>query len=420
MVEKALTAEQAKLYRLIWNRFVACQMTPAQWDATGIMLERGDQPTGAVFRATGRVLVFDGFYRLAGAPQASDEQTLPDLKEDQSVRPFSIDAEQVFSSPPSRFGEASLIKTLEAEGIGRPSTYASIINVIQQRGYVELLDRRFHSTPTGEVVTDKLKEAFPQLMDVGYTREMEAELDKIAYHDMDWIKMLQQFYGPFSEALEHAHETMKHAKAETQPAPYKCPKCGSKTVYRFGKNGMFLSCGSYPECDYAAPIDRDGHALMPEKVNVACPEDSSPMILRTGRFGKFLASVNYPQVKCVVNLDKKGAIKYPAPPPVVTDLKCEKCGSPLNLRRGKRGPWLGCSTFPKCRGRMAWNKLEDAQKKSLEIRLLEHERENPQVVIRMLDGTQIPEGTPIADLLIPGGVQPLEIPPDAAPLGEAA
>jgi DNA topoisomerase-1 len=144
------------------------------------------------------------------------------------------------------------------------------------------------------------------------------------------------------------------------------------------------------------------------------------MILRTGRFGKFLASVNYPQIKCVVNLDKKGAIKYPAPPPVVTDLKCEKCASPLNLRRGKRGPWLGCSTFPKCRGRMAWNKLDDAQKKALEISLLEHERENPQVVIRTLDGTQIPEGTPITDLLIPGGVQPLEIHPDAAPRCEAA
>jgi DNA topoisomerase-1 len=414
-LEKTLTPEQAKLYRLIWNRFVACQMMPAEWDATAVLLERDDQPTAAVFKATGRVLVFDGFYKTTGVPHASDEQTLPDLSENQRLMPFSLEPEQTFTSPPPRFGEASLIKTLEAEGIGRPSTYASIINVIQQRGYVELADRRFHATPTGEVVTDKLLEAFPQLMDVGYTREMEGELDKIAYHNMDWIKMLEQFYGPFAEALEHAHETMKHAKAETQPAPYKCPRCGSRTVYRFGKNGMFLSCGTYPACDYAAPIDREGRPLLPERVNVACPEDGSPMILRTGRFGKFLASVNYPEIKCVVNLDKKGAIKYPAPPPVRTDLKCEKCGSPLNLRRGKRGPWLGCSTFPKCRGRMAWTKVDEATQKKLMALLEESERANPQVVIHTLDGRQIPEGTPVTELTIPGGVQQLEIHPDTLP-----
>src|SRR5262249_38954110 len=152
----------------------------------------------------------------------------------------------------------------------------------------------------------------------------------------------------------------------TQPAPYMCPKCGSTTAYRFGKNGRFLSCTAYPKCEYAAPIDRDGRPLLPEKVNIACPEDGSQMILRSGRFGKFLASVNYPATKFVINLDKKGNIKYPAPPPVRTELKCEKCGSPMNLRRGKRGPWLGCSTFPKCRGRLAWAKVDPAVQKTLE------------------------------------------------------
>src|SRR5207247_10038059 len=171
--------------------------------------------------------------------------------------------------------------------------YASMTQVIQDRVYVEQVDRRFHATATGEVVTDKLIEAFPQLLDVGYTREMEKELDQIAYHDMDWIAMLEQFYGPFAEALEHAHETMKHAKAETRPAPYACPRCGSRTMYRFGKNGMFLSCASYPKCDYAAPINREGVPLLPERVNVSCPEDGSPMVLRTGRFAKFLASITY-------------------------------------------------------------------------------------------------------------------------------
>ncbi len=412
-LEGALSPDQHKLYRLIWNRFVACQMTPAQWDATAILLERADQPTGAVFRTTGRVLVFDGFYRVTSVPTSSDEQTLPDLTENQQLAPFSIQPQQNFTSPPPRYSEASLIKTLEAEGIGRPSTYASIIKVIQDRGYVEQIDRRFHATPTGEVVTDKLLEAFPQLMDLGYTRDMEAELDRIAEHELDWIDMLNQFYAPFSEALEHAHETMKHAKAESQPAPYACPNCGSRTVYRFGKNGLFLSCGSYPKCEYAAPIDREGRPQLPEKVNVACPEDGSPMVLRTGRFGKFLASVNYPQVKCVVNLDKQGRIKYPTPPAFTTDLQCEKCGSPLNLRRGKRGPWLGCSAFPKCKGRLAWSKLDPQQQQALEAALERHERQHPQVVVHTLDGKVIPEGTPISELTIPGGVQELAIHPDA-------
>jgi DNA topoisomerase-1 len=412
-IQGALTPEQYKLYRLIWNRFVACQMVPAQWDSTAVLLERADKPTGAVFKTTGRVLVFDGFYRATGVPTSSDEQTLPELAEKQKLTPFSIDPEQLFTSPPPRYSEASLIKILEAEGIGRPSTYASIIKVIQDRGYVEQVDRRFQATATGEVVTDKLIEGFPQLLDVGYTRLMEKELDQIAYHDMDWIDMLEEFYEPFKKALESAHETMKHAKAETQPAVYACPKCGSHTVYRFGKNGRFLSCGSYPKCDYAAPIDREGHALLPEKVNVACPEDGSPMILRTGRFGKFLASVNYPAIKCVVNLDKKAQLKYPSTPPVRTELTCEKCGSPLNLRRGKRGPWLGCSTFPKCKGRMAWTKLEPDVQKKLEAALEEHEKHNPQVVVRSLTGEIIPEGTPISQLSLPGGVQELAIHPDA-------
>lgn len=413
-LEGALTADQARLYRLIWNRFVSCQMVAAQWDSTTVLMERSDKPTGAVLKTTGRVLVFEGFYRATGIPTASDEQTLPEFKEKQSLAPFGVEVEQTFTSPPPRYSEASLIKKLEEEGIGRPSTYASIINVIQDREYVEQVDRRFFATPMGEVVTEKLIEAFPQLLDVGYTRLMEKELDQVAYHDMDWIDMLTEFYGPFVDALEHAHENMKHAKAETQPARYACPKCGSKTVYRFGKNGMFLSCSTYPACDYAAPIDREGHPMLPERVNVACPEDGSPMILRTGRFGKFLASVNYPDVKFVVNLDKKEQIKYPSPKALkIEELKCEKCGSAMNLRRGKRGPWLGCSTFPKCKGRMPFTKLEEPVQAKLVKALEEHEASNPQIIVKDLSGKVIPEGTPIADLTVAGGVQELAIHPDA-------
>jgi DNA topoisomerase I len=417
---QALTPDQLKLYDLIWRRFVASQMAPAQWDATAVLLERKDRKTGAVLKATGRVLAFDGFYRVMGVPTASEEQTLPALAQGQRAAPFGIDAEQKFSSPPPRYTEASLVKTLESEGIGRPSTYASIISVIQDRKYVEQLDRRFYATDLGEVVSDKLQEAFPDLMDVGYTRTMEAQLDKIEEQSADWVAMLHEFYGPFAQALESAHDVMTHAKAETQGAIYKCPKCGSRTEYRFGRNGRFLSCTAYPECDYSAPIDRKGRPLLPELVDVTCPEDGSAMELRNGRFGPFLASVDYPRTTYVINLDKRGGLKLPVPPPLATDLPCPKCSAPLNLRRGKRGPWLGCSTFPKCRGRQAWSSLDAAQQELLERELEVHERKNPVPVITRRDGTPLAEGTPIVSLVIPGGVAELELHPEAVADAPAA
>ena len=197
---------------------------------------------------------------------------------------------------------------------------------------------------------------------------------------------------------------MTHAKAESQPAVYGCPKCGARTAYRFGKNGRFLSCTTYPDCDYSAPIDREGRPLLPERVDVVCPDDGSDMELRSGRYGRFLASVNYPRTSYVINLDKKGGLKYPSRPPLGTELECPKCGSPLNLRRGKRGPWLGCSRFPKCRGRTAWNKLEEAEREGLEQALDEHEKANPVPAITRKDGSLIQEGTPVRGLLLPGRV----------------
>lgn len=412
-IRAALSEEQYKLYKLIWDRAVASQMTPALWDSTGVNLERVDQPTGAVIRATGRVLAFDGYLRVTGLP-ASEEQTLPALREGQVVGAFAIEPEQRFSSPPPRYSEASLVKTLEAEGIGRPSTYASIIQVIQDRKYVEQVERRFHATHLGEVVTDKLIEAFSSLMNVGYTRSMEAELDKIEDDGADWVAMLGRFYGDFKTSLESAHEQLTHAKAESEPAVYACPKCGGRTCYRFGKNGRFLSCTRYPECDYAAPINRDGVPLLPERVDIVCPEDSSEMELRKSRFGPFIASLRYPETKYVVNLDKKSGIKVPAPPPLLVDELCEKCGAQLNLRTGKRGPWLGCSRFPKCRGRMAWAKLGEPRQAELTALLAAHERKHPAVVLRRRDGSVIADGTPVASLLIESGVAALVVHPEVA------
>lgn len=402
--------DQRKLYKLIWSRFVACQMTPSKWHRTEIFFEREDEKTGATFRVSGRTLAFDGFYKASGIPSSDTEQILPDLSKGEDIFPFDITQKQNFSSPPSRYSEASLIKKLESEGIGRPSTYASIIDVIQYRNYVEKIERSFHPTDLGEVVTEKLIEAFPILMGVDYTRSLEERLDSVASGDTDWVAMLHDFYGRFSKRLEVAYEEMSHAKAEMQPAIYKCPECGSKTAYRFGKNGRFLTCASYPDCKYAAPIDRQGRPLLPERVDVACPEDGSPMEKRSGRFGPFLASINYPEVKTVVNLDKKGGIKYPTPPALLVEsLKCEKCESPMNLRNGKRGPWLGCSTFPKCKARMSWKTLDEDVIRDLEVALEKHELSNPQVMVNTLSGNIIPEGTPVDDLIIEGGVVELEI-----------
>ena len=406
-IEKSLKPDQARLYRLIWERFVACQMTPAEWDATTVLIEGGRDPgRPCVFRASGRTLVFDGYYRVAGVPLSGDELVLPEgLVEDEALHPFDLRAQQRFSSPPARYSEASLIKTLESEGIGRPSTYASIIGVIQDRRYVEQIDRRFYATDLGEVVTDKLIEAFPELMDVGYTREMESKLDRVEDEHLDWIRMLEEFYGPFKSKLDEASESLTHAKAEVEPAPeeYRCEKCGSTLVYRFGKNGRFLSCARYPDCEYACPCDRQGRPRPAEFVDVRCPTTGEPMIRKTGRFGPFLTTLaregESASDRPILNIDKQGRVTAPSPPPLETDLPCPACESPLNLRRGIRGPWLGCSRFPKCKGRGKWPELDEATQKELERRLEAHLREHPIPVIETLDGRPLTDenGRPLKD-----------------------
>jgi len=415
-----LTDEQWKLYDLIWRRFVACQMVNAEWDSTSITLRRSDDgaPKPAtkapLFRASGRQLAFDGFYRAFGEPESADDPVLPsELEERAQLAPFSIDPIQKFTSPPPRFTEASLVKKLEEEGIGRPSTYASIINTIERQKYVEQLERRFHATDRGMVVSDKLVQGFPDLMDVGYTREMEKQLDRIEDDHISWQRMLHDFYGPFREALDHADERMTHAKAELIPAIYACPKCGSRTAYRFGKNGRFLSCTAYPECEFASPIDREGRPQLQQRLDLICPVDGAAMILRTGRFGEFLTSENA-KTKFILNIDKKKrTLKFPAPPPFVTDLKCSKCDAPLNLREGKRGPWLGCSRFPKCRGREPWAKVADAVREKLEKSLAAQMKKHEPIVLTRLDGkTPVLNGTPLDDLMLPGAVLELPIHPE--------
>ena len=397
-VQKHLTEDQYKLYRLIWERFLACQMTPAQWDSTTVLIEAplADQSGAAVFKSTGRTLVFDGFYKASGVPRGEDLVLPSDLREGQPVAPFHLDPTQHFTQPPPRYTEASLQKKLEEEGIGRPSTYAAIISTIQDRKYVEGVapgDRRLRATDLGMVVTDMLVEAFPKIMDVGYTRDMERQLDKIEEEHLDWVAMLRAFYGPFRQYLELAHEMMSLAKAMSEPAPHTCPTCGAGTVYRFGRNGKFLSCSRYPDCKFAAPIDAEGNPQQPELTDVLCPLCGGRMSRRRGRFGSFLGCVNYPQCPGIVRLDpKKGTVVPPKVPPLVTDVPCPKCGGPQNLRSSKRGPWMSCSNFPKCRGRVGFSSLEEEKQNALTEALAAHEKANPVPHIHNLEGQPVGEG----------------------------
>ena len=448
-IASSLNEEQLKLYRLIWQSFVGCQATDAEWDSTAVRMRRSDKDTGAVFKTNGRVLRFDGCLRITGIPKGDGDQVLPDFDKGTQLAPFSIEPRQKFQAPPPRYSEATLVKKLEEEGIGRPSTYASIINVIENRGYVEQRERRFYATALGEAVTEFLEEGFhDQFIEVGYTREIEQELDQVAEGKKQWTDMLHEFYEELVPKIEFADQ-LKHKKAESTPSEYACPTCDRRLEYRLGKTGRFLSCCGYnekilveppppkktakgkkprkrkpkeiPACTFAMPVDRDGRPLLPEQIDLLSPT-GTPMVKRTGRFGDFLVEDGPPPpkksskksdpdapVSFIMNIDKKGNLKFPAPPPILTDIECSKCGELLNLRDGKRGPWLGCSKFPKCRGRGAFAKLPEKEQKDLRKQLADHMKSQQTLVLTRRDGqTQVEDGTPVSDLTIEGGVAELE------------
>jgi DNA topoisomerase-1 len=364
-----LGADEFKLYQLIWNRFVACQMTPAEFDQTAAMIVAPVEQGEAVFRATGRKLVFDGFMRVAGV--SSEDQLLPELAEKQNVFPIELSPTQHFTQPPPRFSEATLVKELEKLGIGRPSTYASIIQTIQDRQYVEQMDRRFYATMLGAIVTDKLVQAFPEIMDVLFTAGMELKLDEIEDKHLDWIKLLKDFYGPFHKTVDGALDKIEHAGGT--PSPYMCEKCGAPMVYRISKNGFFLSCTNYPQCDGIKAVDKQGKPKLQEKSDIKCPNCGREMRRMKGRFGEFLGCTGYGikkpdgsrECETIINLDKEGKPMAPKPK-VMTTVKCEKCGSPMILRDSKRGPFLGCSAFPRCRSTRQVAKLEGENLKIVE------------------------------------------------------
>lgn len=352
-----LSNEQFRLYDLVWRRFIACQMVPARWDITNLDISAETSIGTCWYKSTGRVLVFDGFSKIW--PSTSEEQLLPTLKKGQALAPVDIQTEQHFTKPPARYTEGSLVKALEKEGIGRPSTYAPIISTIQERRYVEQIEKKFSATHLGEVVTDKLNEYFPKIMDVAFTRYMEEQLDKIEEQHLDWVGVLKEFYGPFKETIETALKEMKHAKAEASPSEYKCPKCGKPLVYKFGKNGRFLSCSAYPTCKFACPCDRDGKMIEVKESEHKCPVCGKVMLYRRGRYGPFLGCSDYPSCKGTLRLDKNGNVLAGKAAPKSTGIKCYKCkDGELVIRQGKRGPFLGCNRFPRCRTIINYNQLD--------------------------------------------------------------
>jgi DNA topoisomerase-1 len=332
-VARFLPHEQLRLYTLIYNRFVACQMKPAIFAVTSVEI----QAAKGTFRAQGRTLKFDGFRRVLASGKQEDT-LLPPMKAPDPLDLRGLDPTQHFTEPPPRYNEASLVKTLEKEGIGRPSTYAAIIGKIQDRGYVEQKERRFYATEVGMKVTDLLVEHFPKVMDLSFTRHMEEELDQIETQKYHRNEVLNEFYEPFSQDLKIA-ETKMLADAE------KCPDCGAPLVERYSRFGKFFGCSRHPECKYIKKKGAEkGEA--PKVTEHLCPECGKPMIQRMGRRGPFLGCSGYPDCKTTMNFDAEGKPVLAQRP---TEHVCDKCGKPMVLREGPRGPFLACTGYPKCR-----------------------------------------------------------------------
>jgi DNA topoisomerase-1 len=338
-----LAGDQLRLYTLIWQRFVASQMTPAVFAVTTVEVTAGP----GLFRASGRVEKFDGFRKVL--PTKSEDVELPKLAEKQPLDRLDLFETQHFTQPPPRYNEGSLVKTMEKEGIGRPSTYASIIETIQARGYVRQEHRRFFATDVGKTVTDLLVQWFPKIMDLKFTSHFEEELDDIETGKCHYQEVLDEFWGPFSEALKRAETDMPVQRGiETGE---KCPDCGRPLVVLFSqKTGkQFVGCSGYkeePPCKYIKPGEGEEARPQPVLTDFDCPVCGKKMYKRVGKTGPFLGCSGYPECKGTMNLDAEGK---PVPSATVTEHKCDKCGSPMVKRDGRRGPFLGCSAYPKCK-----------------------------------------------------------------------
>ncbi len=364
-----LSQDQYRLYQLIWNRFVASQMNPAVFDQTTVDIGAAN----CIFRAQGSVMKFDGFTVLytEGKEENSNDKEfgkiIPELLKGEILNLLSITPEQKFTQPPPRFSEASLVRELEENGIGRPSTYATIIGTLQEREYVTMEKQKFIPTDLGFLVTALLVKNFPRILDVAFTARMESELDLIAEGKEKRLTILNTFYTPFADELRKAQATMRNVKREEIPTDIVCEKCGSPMVVKWGRNGRFLACSNYPACKNTMNFteDADGKIIpikgsSPDKTtqiptDIVCEKCGSPMVVKWGRNGRFLACSNYPACKNTMNFteDADGKIIPVQKPgkkaPVITDILCEKCGRPMAIREGRYGKFLACTGYPKCK-----------------------------------------------------------------------
>ncbi|HEY7862196.1 MAG TPA: DNA topoisomerase, partial [Thermoanaerobaculia bacterium] len=354
-----------RLYELIWNRFVACQMVPAVYDQTAADISAGP----ATFRANGSILKFPGYLAVYGAKPPEDEagaeeekkdegangearneeRQLPPLEPGEELRLVKLHPEQHFTQPPPRYNESSLVKEMEQRGIGRPSTYAAILETIQEKTYVEKVEKNFKPTHLGVLVTDELVRAFPREMDVAFTAGMEEKLDEIEEGSAGWQAVLKDFYDTFKEDLAKAEVQMRDVKRQEIETDLVCEKCGErKMVIKWGRNGEFLACPGYPECRNTMNFRREDGKIVPEKeedvpVEDKCPECGAAMVMKRGRFGRFLACTRYPECK--------------GTKPLSIGVTCPKaCGGYITEKRSKRGrTFYGCSSYPRC-DFVAWDR----------------------------------------------------------------
>lgn len=340
-VKDYLTNEQYRLYSLIYARTLASVMADAKFNTTTAKFKAGP----CQFSASGQVVVFEGYMRVYSKYEKATTMNLPVLKVDEVLKNVTIAGSQHFTEPPARYTEAKLIKELEEKSIGRPSTYATIIDTLQKRSYVTLdkvsetsKTKVFKPTEQGELTNEKLQEFFKKIINVEYTADMEKNLDIIAEGNEDYVKFLREFYDDFEPLVANAYEHMP--KKELERVGRNCPKCGGELVYRNGRFGRFISCINYPECKYTENAENDLQEL--EKTEKICPECGSRMIIKKGRFGPFWACSNYPECKHNEPLKEK-------PKPVFTGELCPECGHELVERVSRYGkPFIGCSNYPHC------------------------------------------------------------------------
>jgi DNA topoisomerase-1 len=335
-VKSYLDKDQWALYKLIWDRFVASQMPSAAFLQTTVEIKADD----AIFTAVGTVPVFQGFMALYvegedDQENGNGEKKLPSLSEGEILVLLSLTPKQHFTQPPYRFSEATLIKELEEKGIGRPSTYATILATIKEKAYVRLEKGKFFPTELGCMVNDLLVVNFPDIFDIEFTAQMEENLDKIEEGQKDWVDTLKEFYTPFEKDLEMAKVSMRDVKREIIPTDAICERCGSKMVKRWGKRGYFLACSSYPKCRYTREVE--GNQENQVETEARCEKCGSPMVIKSGKFGRFLACSNYPTCKFTRPLD--------------TGVRCpqEGCDGMIVERRTRKGrTFYSCTNYPSC------------------------------------------------------------------------